>query len=202
MPPARPSTRSAKLMGLGYPGGPALSRLAEQGDADGFRAAAAAAAQRRPRLLVRRPEDRGADAGCEAGRSNVCEHAARRHGGQRRRRRSSTCWCEVDARAGANGAASASWWPAAWAPTPSCARGSTRACASARRARALPRAGAVHRQRRDDRAGRGDAAASGHRGSAERTTPSTSGRAGAWQKRRADCPAVRGARRVNPRDVS
>lgn len=29
--------KSAKLMGLGYPGGPALSRLAEQGQADAFR---------------------------------------------------------------------------------------------------------------------------------------------------------------------
>lgn len=29
--------KSAKLMGLGYPGGPALSRLAEQGDADAFK---------------------------------------------------------------------------------------------------------------------------------------------------------------------
>src|SRR3989344_5517117 len=29
--------KSAKLMGLGYPGGPALSRLAEQGDASAFK---------------------------------------------------------------------------------------------------------------------------------------------------------------------
>ena len=29
--------KSAKLMGLGYPGGPALSRLAEQGDAEAFK---------------------------------------------------------------------------------------------------------------------------------------------------------------------
>ena len=31
-PPARPSTRSARMLGLGYPGGPALERLAAEGD--------------------------------------------------------------------------------------------------------------------------------------------------------------------------
>jgi hypothetical protein len=48
------------------------------------------------------------------------------------------------------------WWPAASAPTGGCARNSM---PPARRgaAGALPAAGAVHRQRRDDRAGRGDA---------------------------------------------
>ena len=52
--------KSAKLMGLGYPGGPALARLAEFGDAARLRSAAAAAAQRQPRLLVRRAQDGGA----------------------------------------------------------------------------------------------------------------------------------------------
>ena len=39
--------KSAKLLGLGYPGGPALARLAEFGDPERLRAAAAAAAPRR-----------------------------------------------------------------------------------------------------------------------------------------------------------
>ena len=58
--------KSAKLMGLPYPGGPVLSRLAEGGDAQAF-AAPAAAAFGRPDF-VRRPEDGRADPGEEAGR--------------------------------------------------------------------------------------------------------------------------------------
>jgi N6-L-threonylcarbamoyladenine synthase len=80
--------KSAKLLGLGYPGGPALARLAEQGD-ERPSAAAAAAAQRRPRLLVRRPEDGRADAAPQAGRR---PRAACGRPGQPRRPPSSTCW--------------------------------------------------------------------------------------------------------------
>jgi N6-L-threonylcarbamoyladenine synthase len=44
--------KSAKLMGLGYPGGPALSRLAQQGNPMAFALPRPAAAQRRPRFFV------------------------------------------------------------------------------------------------------------------------------------------------------
>ena len=54
--------KSAKLLGLGYPGGPALARLADAGNRRCVCIAAAAAAQREPRLLVRRSEDGGDDA--------------------------------------------------------------------------------------------------------------------------------------------
>ena len=37
MPPARPSTRPRKLLGLGYPGGPALAQLAETGTPGRFK---------------------------------------------------------------------------------------------------------------------------------------------------------------------
>ena len=75
--------KSAKLLGLGYPGGPALSRAGRHGRRRRLRAAAAAAAQPQPRLLLRRAEDRG---GCAHGAScgaALSDAAARRHGGQR-----------------------------------------------------------------------------------------------------------------------
>ena len=107
--------KSAKLMGLGYPGGPALSRLAEQGDPAGLQAAASADAQRRPGFLVRRPEDGRADAGEEAGprtRSAQGRPGRLDPGGHRR-----SAGEEVDGGAGAHRACSAWSLPAAWAPT-------------------------------------------------------------------------------------
>ena len=90
--------KSAKLLGLGYPGGPALARLAEFGDPDAFRSAAAAAAQRRPRLLVRRPEDGGDDARPQA-RARTSASRSGPISPRRRRRPSSTCWCAKSLRA-------------------------------------------------------------------------------------------------------
>ena len=77
--------------------GPGLSRRAGAGAAgrvrrpDGVQAAAADAAQRRPRFFLRRPEDRRADAGAQARRER-CEAAHAPTSRLRRRRRSSTCW--------------------------------------------------------------------------------------------------------------
>ena len=53
----------AKALGLPYPGGPALERLAEGGDAGALPAAARPAGPRRLRLLVLGPEDRRRAAG-------------------------------------------------------------------------------------------------------------------------------------------
>jgi N6-L-threonylcarbamoyladenine synthase len=62
--------KSAKLMGLPYPGGPWLVEAGEGGDAKAFKLPRPAAAQRRPRFFLRRPEDGGAHAGQKAGRPN------------------------------------------------------------------------------------------------------------------------------------
>ena len=113
--------KSAKLLGLGYPGGPALARLAEFGDPTRLRAAATAAAQRQSGLLLRRPEDGGDDAGAQA-RAECLRAVARRPGGLDpggHRRRAGG---QVAARAAATAAVAAWWWPAVSAPTGACAR--------------------------------------------------------------------------------
>ena len=65
-PPARPSTRPRRLLGLGYPGGPALARLAENGRRQALRVPAADDRERRPGFQLQRPEDRGAHARARA----------------------------------------------------------------------------------------------------------------------------------------
>ncbi len=50
----------ARFLGLGYPGGPAIDRVAIHGDPDGDRLPAGDAA-RRPGLQLQRPEDRGGE---------------------------------------------------------------------------------------------------------------------------------------------
>ena len=54
--------KTAKLIGLGYPGGPAIERAANEGDASPLCLAAAAQGQARLRLFVLRTEDGGAPA--------------------------------------------------------------------------------------------------------------------------------------------
>ena len=54
--------KTAKLLGLPYPGGPALARLAEAGREGVVDPAAPDARQRRSRHELQRPQDRGADA--------------------------------------------------------------------------------------------------------------------------------------------
>ena len=51
--------KTAKLLGLPYPGGPALAKLAEPGRAGRFRFPAPDARSARPRLQLQRAEDRG-----------------------------------------------------------------------------------------------------------------------------------------------
>jgi hypothetical protein len=153
-PPARPSTRAPSCWAWATPGGPALARLAELATR-GLRAAAAAAAQRRPGLFVRRPEDGGDDAAPQAGRSP--ERAAAptwppAPGGHR-----GGAGGQVAEGAQGHRGSSGWWWPVAWAPTGCCARSWMPPARSAA-CGALPAAGAVHRQRRHDRAGRCHAA--------------------------------------------
>ena len=82
----------AKMLGLGYPGGPAVERLARERRPRALRPAAAAAGHQDLRLLLLRPEDRGAppDPGARPdGRRArrpwpTCARASRP--------RSATCW--------------------------------------------------------------------------------------------------------------
>ena len=146
--------KSAKLMGLPYPGGPWLARLAEQGDATAFKlprpllhsgnldfsfAGLKTAVMTQARKLGDQLEARKADlaASTQAAIVEVLLRkslsALERHrpgtpGGGRRRR------CQ-----------------------PAAARAVERGLRAARRARALPRAAPVHRQRRHDRHGCGHA---------------------------------------------
>ena len=156
--------KTAKLMGLGYPGGPALARLAELGDADAFRSAATAAAQRRPRLFVRRVEDGGTDAtSTPLQRLRTRPGRPRsRHAGRDRRGAGQ----EVAARVAADRARAfgGGRWRRRQCRT---APRDGRRLRAARRTRALSGAGAVHRQRRNDRARCGDAAAKKQRGRVE-----------------------------------
>ena len=57
--------KGARLLGLGYPGGPALDRLAGEGDPSAFDFPRSAT--RGARLLVQRPEDRAAVHGARPG---------------------------------------------------------------------------------------------------------------------------------------
>ena len=58
----------AKLLGLGYPGGPAVERSARDGDASRVEPAAADAGAAARRLFALRAQDRGAAGGGEASR--------------------------------------------------------------------------------------------------------------------------------------
>jgi tRNA threonylcarbamoyl adenosine modification protein TsaD len=155
--------KTAKLLGLGYPGGPALSRLALHGDADAFdlprpmlasgnldfsfaglKTAVLTQARRRSvRPVARRPRCR--DAG-----------GHRRGAGE-----------EVDARAARDQAR-----PLGGGRWRRCQHAAARAARRRLRegacAHSLPAARAVQRQRRDDRARRGDARGGGTRNAAPR----------------------------------
>jgi hypothetical protein len=151
--------KSAKLMGLGYPGGPALVQAGAARRPQGLQAAAAAAAQRRPRFFLCRPEDGGADAVAQAGCG--ARSAQGRPGGVHRSGDRRGAGEEVADGAGAQRpAAHRGGRRRGREPAP--ARAAECSLRQARRARALPRAGTVHRQRRHDRAG-GRHAAAGRR---------------------------------------
>ena len=159
--------RRRGLRQVGQAARPRLSGRAGAGAAGrvrrsrGLCLAAAAAAARLARLLVRRPEDGGAHPRAPA-RGRELRAAARRPGrldagGDRRR-----AGPQDDGRAGAHRLAPARRRRRR-------RREHAAARATARRMReapgpgVLPGAGALHRQRRDDRARRGDAAAARHR---------------------------------------
>ena len=136
--------KGARLLGLGYPGGPALERLARDGDPEAFEFPDRRP-DARPRLLVRRAEDRaplqdprpgGGRGRAPSGRPGRLLPARDRRG------------ADDPGRAGAGAdRARAGWrWAAASPPTARCAS----AGRPRRRAR-HPARGAVHRQRGDDR---------------------------------------------------
>ena len=84
--------KSAKLLGLGYPGGPALARLAEFGDPEAFAL---------PRPLLHSGDSldfsfAGLKTAVRTQARKLGANAASRRAPtsrRRRRRRSSTCWC-------------------------------------------------------------------------------------------------------------
>ena len=90
--------KSAKLLGLGYPGGPALSRLAEFGDRHALQAATPDAAFRRFRFQLLRPQDRGADAG-EKSRSPISASRTKPTSRAPSSMRSWRCWWQNAGRA-------------------------------------------------------------------------------------------------------
>ena len=153
--------KSAKLLGLGYPGGPALSRLARAGRCR----------RRSPcrgRMLAQRRPGTFSFAGLKTAvltqvpAAAKAASAAERCTGVptwplRRRPPSWTCWCkQVDARPARRRAWRDWWWPAAFGRQRALLRERARMppAPSARAPRALPRAAPVQRQRRDDRPGR------------------------------------------------
>ncbi len=110
--------KSAKLMGLGYPGGPALARLAELGDASASL----------PRPLLHSGNLDFSFAGLKtAVRTQWASSAATSATAWRADLAASTQAAIVDVlvkksmRRCATPAWSGWWWPAAWARTPRCA---------------------------------------------------------------------------------
>ena len=67
--------KAAKLLGLGYPGGPAIEELAKSGDAAAVPLAAPAGRLGRAAFLLRRPQERGAARG-RVGRASGREDIA------------------------------------------------------------------------------------------------------------------------------
>ena len=84
--------KTAKLLGLGYPGGPLVEQEAMRGDARRFPAAAADAWSQGSRLLPLRPEDRAAAGSRSASRR--CRSRTLPISAPRSSRRSST-WCST-----------------------------------------------------------------------------------------------------------
>ena len=119
--------KTAKLLGLPYPGGPALAQLAEAGRDGAVALPRPMLDERRSRLQLQRPEDRGAAARAPRGGAR----SARRRAPRRHRARVPARGRRRARREGARGArrdrTARGWsWPAAWAPIANCARGSRR----------------------------------------------------------------------------
>ena len=156
--------KSAKLLGLGYPGGPALAALALHGDPESVAL---------PRPLLHSGDLDFSFSGLKTAvmtamtqaRPGAHRAAARRPRRQHAGRDLRGAGQEVAARA-AGDAAVAPGRGRRRRREHAAARAAGRRGRAARPARALPRAGAVHRQRRDDRAGRRAAAAARSRAGA------------------------------------
>ena len=114
--------KTAQLLGLGYPGGPALAALADRGRPGRFKLPRPVIAERRSRLQLLGAQDRGRDGGTARGRSTTRRAPISRRNS---RKRSSTCWSRSAARRSWRPASAASWSPAASARTGACASGST-----------------------------------------------------------------------------
>ena len=158
--------KSAKLLGLGYPGGPALSRLAEQGNATAYKfprpllhsgdldfsfaGLKTAVLTQVKRLAHARPEGPCHASVGGAARSGSKGRCRRQCSGRHRRRAGQKVRGRREA-VGPQTPGGGRW----------CGRQQLVARAAQRRvrapglARALPRAAFVHRQRRHDRPGRG-----------------------------------------------
>ena len=116
--------KTAKLLGLGFPGGPAVEKAAAAGKAGRFRIAAADAGAQRAAFLLCRTEDGGAASGAGAGAAAGRRHRRPvrrvREGGGRQRRRSRAAGdgdCRPIACRKTHGTSS---WPAALRPTRRC----------------------------------------------------------------------------------
>ena len=121
--------KAARLMGLGFPGGAVIDRLAREGDPQAFALPGRHAALRLARVLVQRPQDgarlRGARPRPRAGRATPGRPRGLVPAGGRRP-------ADGQARAGArpDRRRRGSRWEAAWRPTPSCARAWRRSAAT------------------------------------------------------------------------
>ena len=115
--------KTAQLLGLGYPGGPALAALADRGRAGRFKL---------PRPVIASGDldfsFSGLKTAVATARRGAAPSTTRRAPISRRssRKRSSTCWSRSAARRSRRPASAASWSPAASARTGACASGSTR----------------------------------------------------------------------------
>ena len=166
----------ASLLGLPYPGGPAIERAAETGNPQGLSLPAAAAG--RPdaaRLQLQRPEDGGALSWSPARASSTARakaarlpQASRRRGGQLSRGGRRLPGRQGGAGARANRLPRRSASAAAWRPTGRSASGSKQSAAEHGYELHIPPLAALHRQRRDGRDRRRAAAGRQARGSLAR----------------------------------
>ena len=189
--------KTAKLLGLPYPGGPDVERAARDGRSRALRLSAADEGRGAARFLLLRPEDGGA-AGGDRDRAAVASRTSPTSAPPSRRR-SPTRWPTASAAAwpasATNFRESPSrrwWWPAASPPTRRSARRCETLCAAARLPLRRAAAGALHRQCRDDRLGRHRAAA---RRPGRRRRRSISCRARAGRSTRCRAPLVGSGRR-------
>ena len=114
--------KTAKLLGLGYPGGPALAALARDGDPGRFRFPRPMTDRPGARLQLQRTQDpRAADVPHRAARSDP---RRRRRPARSRRRWSIPCTSSAGARSGIP-VSTASWWRAGSEPTGAFASGSS-----------------------------------------------------------------------------